>query len=120
MRISRATPSRRKASTASFPAWNIVSSISAFAFSTADSMLAGWMRPSATRATSAWRAISRRTGLKQETTTASGELSTSRVTPVAASMARTLRPSRPMMRPFSSMLGIGTLLVIDSPAWRAA
>ncbi len=74
-------------------------------FSTTSSIRAGWMRPSAMRRSSAIRAISRRKGSKPERMTASGVSSTIRSTPVAASRARMLRPSRPMMRPFISSLG---------------
>ena len=72
---------------------------------TISSMRVGWMRPSAMRRVERERAISRRTGLKQEITTASGVSSMMRSMPVAASSARMLRPSRPMMRPFMSSDG---------------
>ena len=78
------------------------------AFSTISSTRVGWMRPSSTSRVSAMRAISRRTGSKQASATASGVSSMIRSTPVAASSARMLRPSRPMMRPFMSSLGMGT------------
>ena len=63
------------------------------------------MRPSEISRSSARRASSRRIGLWHEMTTASGVSSMIRSTPVAASIARMLRPSRPMMRPFMSSLG---------------
>ena len=63
------------------------------------------MRPSEISRSSATRAISRRIGLWHEITTASGVSSMMISTPVAASIARILRPSRPMMRPFISSLG---------------
>src|SRR5436853_116524 len=66
------------------------------------------MRPSETRRSSVRRASSRRMGLWHEITTTSGVSSMMRSTPVAASMARMFRPSRPMMRPFMSSLGRGT------------
>ena len=56
----------------------------------------------------AWRATSRRSGSKAEMTIASGVSSMMRSTPVAASSARMLRPSRPMMRPFRSSEGSST------------
>lgn len=65
-------------------------------------MRAGWIRPSVTSWCNAKRAISRRTGSNAESTIASGVSSTTISTPVAASKARMLRPSRPMMRPFIS------------------
>ena len=68
-------------------------------------MRCGWMRPSSTSASSAIRATSRRTGSKQDSSTASGVSSMMRLTPVTDSNARMLRPSRPMMRPFMSSLG---------------
>lgn len=45
-------------------------------------------------------------GSKAEITMASGVSSTTISTPVAASKARMLRPSRPMMRPFTSSLSM--------------
>ena len=65
-------------------------------------MRAGWIRPSVTSWCSARRAISRRTGSNAERTIASGVSSTTISTPVAASKARILRPSRPMIRPLIS------------------
>ncbi len=50
---------------------------------------------------------SRRTGSKAESDTASGVSSTMMLTPVIASNARMLRPSRPMIRPFMSSDGRG-------------
>ena len=69
---------------------------------TTSSMRAGWIRPSVTNWCNARRAISRRTGSNAERTIASGVSSTTISTPVAASRARILRPSRPMMRPLIS------------------
>ena len=51
------------------------------------------------------RPISRRTGSKQESSTASGVSSMIRLTPVIDSKARMFRPSRPMIRPFISSPG---------------
>src|SRR3712207_8107576 len=51
------------------------------------------------------RATSRRTGSKHEMTTVSGVSSMMTSTPVAASNARMLRPSRPITRPFMSSEG---------------
>ena len=82
---------------------SIISSSTCFCtLATTSSIRAGWIRPSATSWCSARRAISRRTGSKAEITIASGVSSTTISTPQAASMARMLRPSRPMMRPFIS------------------
>ena len=69
---------------------------------TTSSIRAGWIRPSVTSWCNARRAISRRTGSKADNTMASGVSSTTISTPVAASNARMLRPSRPMMRPLIS------------------
>src|SRR6266496_2534476 len=63
-------------------------------------MRPGWMRPSAIRRSRASLPTARRTGSKHEITTVSGVSSIITSTPVAASNARMLRPSRPMMRPF--------------------
>ena len=71
-------------------------------------MRVGWMRPSAISFVRDSRATSRRTGSKDESMTASGVSSMIRSTPVACSRARMLRPSRPMMRPFISSLGMVT------------
>ena len=60
------------------------------------------------------RAASRRTGSKLLRTTASGVSSMIRLTPVVASKARMLRPSRPMIRPFISSLGSVNTLTVDS------
>ena len=85
-----------------FPVSIISSSIWWRTFDTTSSMRAGCIRPSATSWWSARRAISRRTGSNPESTMASGVSSTMISMPVAASRARMLRPSRPMMRPFIS------------------
>ena len=58
------------------------------------------------------RAISRRTGSNALTITTPGVSSMITSTPVAFSKARMLRPSRPMMRPFISSLGMSTVLVV--------
>ena len=78
------------------------------------------MRPSAISLSSAVRAISRRTGSKPLTMTTPGVSSMITSTPVAFSKARMLRPSRPMIRPFISSLGISTVLVVVSAVWPAA
>ena len=78
------------------------------------------MRPSAISLLSEIRAISRRTGSKALTITTPGVSSMMTSTPVAFSSARMLRPSRPMMRPFISSLGMSTVLVVASAVWAAA
>ena len=93
------TPARKMASS---PALRTLSSISSFTFATTSSMRVGWMRPSRMSRCIASRAISRRTGSKPLNTTAPGVSSINTVTPVSDSNARMFRPSRPMMRPFSS------------------
>ena len=98
----------------------MVASTSRRAFSTISSMWVGWMRPSAMSFSRASRAISRRTGSKQETVMASGVSSMIRSAPVRVSRVRMLRPSRPMMRPFISSLGRGTTLTVISATWSAA
>ena len=60
------------------------------------------MRPSWSSFSSVSRAISRRTPSKPESSTAPGVSSMMKSIPVSVSSARMLRPSRPMMRPFSS------------------
>ena len=87
---------------------------------TTSSIRAGWMRPSAISLLSDMRATSRRTGSKPLTITTPGVSSMITSTPVAFSKARMLRPSRPMMRPFISSLGISTVLVVVSAVWAAA
>ena len=100
--------------TASSPARRICSSSSRMDRSWTSSMRAGWMRPSSTSFARVMRAASRRTGSKHLRTTASGVSSMMRFTPVVASNARMLRPSRPMMRPFMSSLGRANTLTVDS------
>ena len=83
-------------------------------------MLAGWIRPSATSACNAILATSRRTGSNDEMSTMFGDSSMRSVTPVDASKALMLRPSRPMMRPFISSLGSWTIVAVTSCAgWLA-
>ena len=96
------------------PSWRIFSHSSERTFSTISSMRAGWMRPSTMSFSSARRATSRRSGSKAEMTIASGVSSMIRSTPVAASSARMLRPSRPMMRPFRSSEGSSTTDTVAS------
>ena len=72
-------------------------------------MRVGWMRPSAIsfiRRQPGDLAAHRIEGARA--ITASGVSSMIRSTPVAASSARMLRPSLPMMRPFISSLGMVT------------
>ena len=78
------------------------------------------MRPSAISLLSDMRATSRRTVSKPLTITTPGVSSMITSTPVAFSKARMLRPSRPMMRPFISSLGMSTVLVVVSAVWAAA
>ena len=99
---------------ASSPARLICSSTSARARPWASSIRAGWIRPSDTSFSRVSRATSRRTGSKHDSTTASGVSSMIRLTPVSASKARMLRPSRPMIRPFMSSEGRGNTDTLDS------
>ncbi len=69
------------------------------------SIRAGWIRPSLTSSVRVIRAVSRRTGSKQDSSTDSGVSSIITFTPVTCSNARMLRPSRPMIRPFMSSPG---------------
>ena len=78
------------------------------------------MRPSLIRFSRASLAISRRTGSNDEISTIWGDSSTSSVTPVAASNALMLRPSRPMMRPFISSPGSWTMVAVMSLFGRPA
>ncbi|MNY43292.1 hypothetical protein D3C86_1782390 [compost metagenome] len=104
------------------PISTISSSICVRVFATTSSIRAGWIRPSVTKRCKAKRAISRRTGSKPDKIMASGVSSTMISTPVAASKARILRPSRPIIRPLISsfsMLKIETVFSIaDSVAVR--
>jgi hypothetical protein len=79
-----------------------------------DADVGGWIRPSCTSFSRVMRADSRRTGSKLLRTTASGVSSMMMFTPVVASKARMLRPSRPMIRPFMSSLGNAKTLTVDS------
>ena len=93
----------------------MASSISSETLATISSMRVGWILPSRMRRCMASRAISRRTGSKPDNKTEPGVSSISTVTPVAASKARILRPSRPMIRPLmSSPLGRAIEVVVFS------
>ena len=83
-------------------------------------MREGWMRPSWISLVSASRAVSRRTLSKALTITTPGVSSTITSTPVHFSKVRMLRPSRPMMRPFMSSLGMSTVLTVVSAVCSAA
>ena len=78
------------------------------------SIRAGWIRPSLTSSVKVIRAVSRRTGSKQDSSTDSGVSSIITLTPVTCSKARMLRPSRPMIRPFMSSPGRCTADTTDS------
>ncbi len=78
------------------------------------------MRPSAISLFSESRATSRRIMSKPLTMTTPGVSSMITSTPVAFSKARMLRPSRPMIRPFISSLGMSTVLVVVSAVCAAA
>ena len=78
------------------------------------SIRAGWIRPSLTSSVKVIRAVSRRTGSKQDSRTDSGVSSIITLTPVTCSKARMLRPSRPMIRPFMSSPGRWTAETTDS------
>ena len=83
-------------------------------------MRAGWMRPSWSSFSSVSRAISRRTPSKPDSSTAPGVSSMMKSIPVSVSRARMLRPSRPMMRPFSSSDLSSTTDTVVSTAWLEA
>ena len=95
-------------------------SISSCVSLTTSSIRVGWMRPSWISLFSASRAISRRTLSKALTMTTPGVSSTITSTPVAFSKVRMFRPSRPMMRPFMSSLGMSTVLTVVSAVCSAA
>ncbi len=78
------------------------------------------MRPSSISFASVRRAISRRIGSNDESTTACGVSSMMKSTPVRCSSERMLRPSRPMIRPFRSSDGSSTSETVVSAAWLAA
>ena len=107
---------------ASSPARTQSASTSALLRSYTSSIRCGWIRPSRTSFSSVIRPISRRTGSKQDSSTASGVSSMIRLTPVTDSNARMLRPSRPMIRPFISSAGrcstLTTLSAVCSLATR--
>ncbi len=69
---------------------------------------------------SARRATSRRIGSNDATVMASGVSSTTTSTPAACSNARILRPARPMMRPFISSDGMGTMDTACVDTWSPA
>ena len=87
-----------------------------FTFATTSSIRAGWIRPSEMSWCRANRHTSRRTGSKALITMASGVSSTTISTPVAASKALILRPSRPMIRPLTSSLSIWNTVTLFSIA----
>ena len=103
-RSSVGIPVTPTSSAASSPFLSAVASTSPCAFSTTSSMRTGWIRPSCIRRSMVTRATWRRTGSKEESVTCIGVSSMSSSTPVAASSARMLRPSRPIRRPFISSL----------------
>ena len=107
-------------SAAASPFFSESASTSPWAFATISSMRIGWMRPSCMRRSRATRATWRRTGSNDESVTWSGVSSMSSSTPVAASRARMLRPSRPMRRPFISSLASFTCVTECSALWSAA
>ena len=111
------TPTSRAASS---PHFQMMSDTSFSDLPTISSMRAGCILPSDTRLVTARRAISLRTGSKQESVTASGVSSMMRSTPVAFSIARILRPSRPIRRPFMSSLGSCTVVTVASETTSAA
>ena len=78
------------------------------------------MRPSLSSLISATRATSRRTGSWHESVTASGVSSTIISTPVNCSKARIFRPSRPIIRPFSSSPGRFTVETVISATYSLA
>ena len=102
------------ANTASSPAFLISFASSCFACSMYSSMRPGWMRPSFTSFSSAMRAICRRIREKLESVMVCGVSSIMISTPVSVSSVRILRPSFPMMRPFMSSEGRGTVVVVLS------
>ena len=89
-------------------------------FSTTSSILAGWILPSLTNLCKAKRAISLLNGSNEERTIASGVSSTTRSTPVAASIARILRPSLPIIWPFISSLSNWKTVTVFSIVCSAA
>ena len=95
-------------------------SISSWVSLTTSSIRVGWMRPSWISFSSAILAISRRTLSNPVTMTTPGVSSTITSTPVAFSNARMFRPSRPMIRPFMSSLGMSTVLTVVSAVCDAA
>ena len=83
-------------------------------------MRCGWIRPSSISISRVIRPISRRTGSKQDSSTASGVSSMITLTPVTVSKARMLRPSRPMIRPLTSSAGRCTTATTVCAVWSEA
>ena len=96
------------------PSRKIFFSTSALDFSTTSSILTGWIRPSWISFSKASFAISRRTGSKEDNTTASGVSSIIKSTPVNVSNVLIFRPSLPIILPFISSLGKETTETVDS------
>ena len=95
-------------------------SISSCVSLTISSIRVGWMRPSTISFSSASLATSRRMLSNPVTMTIPGVSSTITSTPVAFSKARIFRPSRPMIRPFMSSVGMSTVLTVVSAVCAAA
>ena len=95
-------------------------SISLSTFLTISSIRAGWILPSSINLSNDIFATSRLTGLKPESITASGVSSIIRSIPVAASIARMFRPSRPIIRPFISSFGRSTTDTVFSATYSPA
>ena len=110
----------RTASSASSAARWHSTSTSSRARSKASSMRCGWIRPSSISISRVILPISRRTGSKQDSSTASGVSSMITLTPVTVSKARMLRPSRPMIRPLTSSAGRCTTATTVCAVWSDA
>ena len=102
--------------TACSPFSLIILFISSLAFSTNSSILAGWIRPSKIRFSSARRAICLLIGSNEEMIIEPGVSSTISSTPETRSKALIFRPSFPITLPFISLFGIFTMVVISSEA----
>ena len=102
------------------PSSLIVSATSSFAFSTISSIFAGWILPSSINFSRAILAISLLNASNPDITTASGVSSIIKSTPVKVSNVRIFLPSLPIILPFISSFGSGTIDTVVSAVWSAA
>ena len=90
------------------------------AFSTISSILAGWILPSSINFSRAILATSLLNGSNPDKITASGVSSIIKSIPVNVSKALIFLPSLPIILPFTSSDGSGTIDTVVSAEWSAA